>query len=254
MNKLPKVNFKTMSLEENINMMAMFIDGENDDIEKKNTEFFKDKYTTLKNIDFTDMSREEIIIILSKIENEWAKEMEPLKEVTNLFQQSWDLINDNVMNDLSNRLNIKWPEDCLDINANLGIMYACPRYISKRQFDADIHADFNRLKMITIHEICHMLYFEKWKELYNDYDEKHYNNPHIIWHLSEAIIDPLLNNETFTKYTNMTIGSYNRFYSTKINDESIIDILRNIMNNNSIEDAIKGSYNFFLENEHIIKK
>lgn len=176
------------------------------------------------------------------------------EEKLRAFQNNWDLINDDIMHDLSIRLNINWPEDCKKIKARLGIMSSCPRYINLRMFDSDINSDFNTMREIAIHELCHFLFFEKWKEIFGDYNEEHYNYPHIIWYLSEAIIDPLLNNKMFKKYTDVEIKSYPSFYNTIIDNENIIDVLKYLLSNKSIEQGIKDCYNYFLINESIITK
>ncbi len=252
--KLPKVTFRAMTFKGNMDMIAMFIQNELNREQKSNTTFFKNKYHEIYDIDFSNMNREQISEILqSKLFASWQEEMNQSKELTNDFQKNWNLINDGVMKDLSNLLNMKWPDDALDIQARVGIMYACPRYINQRMFDTNINVDMNKMREIAIHEICHFLYFEKWKKLFNDYDERHYNNPHIIWYLSEAIIDPLLNNDIFKKYTNIEIPSYRIFYDTIINENSVIDNLRRIVTQESIEQAIKDSYTFFIENEQVIK-
>jgi len=253
--KLPKVTFRTMTYKENIDMIAMFVQNELNLEQKSNTLFFKNKYSEINNIDFSNMNRKQISDILqSKLFANWQEEMKQSKELTNAYQINWDLINDSVMLDLSSRLNIKWPDDTLDIQARVGVMYSCPRYIGRRMFDTNINVDMNRMREIAIHEVCHFLYFEKWKELFNDYDEKHYNCPHIIWYLSEAIIDPLLNNDIFRKYTNIEILSYKIFYDTLIDDDNVITKLRDIVNQEPIEQAINDSYTFFIEKKHVIKK
>ncbi len=254
MTKLPKVTFKAMEFKENMDMIAMFIQNELNREQKPNTIFFKNKYSEIEIIDFSNMNIEQISDILqSKLFFYWQEEMNQSQELTKDYQNNWDLINDNVMRDLSSRLNIKWPNDSLDIKARIGVLDDCPRYIEQRMFDTHINININMMREIAIHEVCHFLYFEKWKELFNDYDERHYNTPHIIWYLSEAIIDPLLNNDIFRKYTNIEIKSYKIFYNTIIDGCSIIDKLREIVTREPIEKAIKDSYKFFIENEHLIK-
>ncbi len=254
MTKIPKVKFIAMSFNENMDMIAMFIYIEKNKDNKPNTDYFKNIFSEIQDFDFNNLNIDQIKkILISNLLDKWNNEMKHSKEIVDNFQTKWDLINDNVMLDLSNRLNIKWKDEDTNIVARVGVMYSCPRYISKRTFGTNINANESTMKETAIHEICHFLYFEKWKELYNDYDENHYNHPHIIWHLSEAIIDPLLNNDTFRKYTNIEIKSYDIFYSTFINGISIIDNLRNIVSSKPIEESIRESYKLFLDNEQLFR-
>lgn len=117
--------------------------------------------------------------------------MDKSQDIIDKYQQNWNEINDDVMKGLSKRLNINWPSDFSNIIARIGVLNACPRYINQRTFDIKITDDLNEMRMIVIHELCHFIYFEKWKQLFTDNDESHYNYPHLIWYLSEAIIDPL---------------------------------------------------------------
>lgn len=253
MMQLPKVTFRKMTFEENMNTMAMFIKNELDDSNQRNTNFFRNRYSEIANLDFNGLDKNQISDILkSKLMPKWLKNMENADHKARIFQADWDLINDEVITELSKSLNITWPINTMDIQARIGILYASPRYIGPRIFDTTINYNEIELRKVTIHEICHFLYFEKWKELFNDYDESHYNHPHLAWYLSEAIIDPLLNNETFTKYTNGPIKSYDVFYETMINDQNIIDLLIKNVQNKPIEIAIKDSYDLFLANEEII--
>ncbi len=253
--ELPKILFRAMTFKENMNMMAKFIKQEIRRKQKPNIDFFKNHYIEISTINFTkDMNEEQISKLLQSILlDSWNKDMENAEQKIKDMQNNWDLINDNVMLDLSKRLNIEWPKDALDIQARVGIMFFCPRYINQRTFDIKINVNINRMRTIVIHEITHFLYFEKWKELFNDYDERNYNSPSIAWYLSEAIIDPLLNNDIFVKYTNQEINSNKDICETKINGQSIVHTLREIINNNSIEDGIKLGYDYFVEHEEIIK-
>lgn len=77
---------------------------------------------------------------------------------------------------------------------------------------------------------------------------------HIAWYLSEAMIDPLINNKTFKKYTNNNLSAYTIFYKTYLNNKSIITILREYINKYPIDEAIIKSYELFKQYENIIKK
>lgn len=129
----------------------------------------------------------------------------------------------------------------------------CSRDILCHTFDINYNQDADNVIATGIHELCHMLYFQKWMEIYPNYKEEEFDNPHIAWYLSEAMIDPLINNEIFKKYTNEDLSAYSVFYETFIDDKSIIDILREYVNNYSIEEAIKRGYELFKKYENKIK-
>ncbi|NLL01543.1 MAG: hypothetical protein GX265_00760 [Mollicutes bacterium] len=252
----PKVLFKIMSFEENIEVITDFIFRESQNKDKENTKYFKNHFTEISNYDFSQLSKDEINqILLNILADSWTKEMDKSQDIIDKYQQNWNEINDDVMKGLSKRLNINWPSDFSNIIARIGVLNACPRYINQRTFDIKITDDLNEMRMIVIHELCHFIYFEKWKQLFNDNDESHYNYPHLIWYLSEAIIDPLLNNNIFKNFTNnFEINSYDIFYKKMIDNESVVNQLRNILAQKSIDEGIIECYNFFIKNENIIKK
>lgn len=254
---LPKITFKAMSFIENMDLIAMFINNELNNEQKPNTYFFINHYPELKNINFSKCkTTEEISELLQFILfDSWNKDMENSDIRIREIQKDWNMINNDVMLDLSKRLNIKWPKDSLNIKARVGIMFYCPRYINQRTFNLNIKFNTSTMRSIILHEITHFLYFEKWKELYNDYDESHYNIPHIIWYLSEAIIEPLLNNCTFRKYTLQENKSNRDMSEIIVDNKSIVETLNNIFTNSSgVEEAIKKGYSYFLKNEKLIKK
>lgn len=251
---MPIITFNLITFEQNMDLIAMFLEYELNHEIKPNTAYFETQFPVIQSIDYTNMNSSQISAKLKLVlYDEWKKLIEPYKKIVSIYQNNWNEINNSVMTDLSNKLNISWPEDSLDIQAFVGILYTCPRNVSNRRFYIAGDSEIDRMREVTVHEICHFLYFEKWKELFNDYDESHYVQPHIIWHLSEALIDPLLNNEQFLKYTNRNIPSYEIFYEKEINNKSIIDNLREIVDKNTIEEAIKKSYELFLNNEEAIK-
>jgi len=91
-------------------------------------------------------------------------------------------------------------------------------------------------------------------EIFPDYSEEEFDTPHIAWYLSEAMIDPLINNEIFHKYTDEYLTSYSVFYKIFIDGNSIIDILREYVNNYPIEVAIKKGYELSKKYENVIKQ
>lgn len=155
------------------------------------------------------------------------------------------------MRDLEDKLDIKW--NCNEITCRIGLLPVCPRDILGKNFDINYGSSEEKIIAVGIHELCHFLYFEKWKQIYPNYTEEEFDTPHIAWYLSEAMIDPLINNDTFKKYTSDDLSAYTVFYETFIEDKSIIDILRDYVNHYPIDEAIKKGYEMFQKYENKIK-
>ncbi len=252
--KFPKVRFEKFSIEDNLDCLVYYSHPENS--EHSPLDFYKFTVTLFPELEGkigAGMSDEEVYMVLDKevrptLEKFYNNSLEDKK-----YQEIWDKVNDSIMEDLGRVLEVELPSD-KEITCRLCLLPVCSRDIEGKTFDINYGTNEETLIETGIHEICHMFYFEKWKEIYPDYKEEEFDNPHIAWYLSEAMIDPLINNETFRKYTNGHLGAYSVFYETIIDGKSVIETLREYVRDNPIDVAIKKGYEFFLKNESIIKR
>lgn len=250
---LPKVKFVKLDIEDNLNSLVWYSKPENSKNSPLN--FYKFVLRLFPELDGKlkeKMSDEEVYLVLDK---EIRPILEKLYVNSNdhlMFQEVWDRVNDNIMQDLEDKLDIKW--SCNEITCRVGLLPVCPRNILGKTFDINYGTKKEDMIATTIHELCHFIYFEKWMEMFPDYNEEEFDVPHIAWYLSEAMIDPLINNETFHKYTNGDLSAYTVFYETFIEGKSIINILRNYVNDYPIDVAIKKGYELFKKYEKEIKQ
>ncbi len=250
---LPKVTFQKLDIEENLDSLVWYANPMNSKNSPLNFyEFTLKLFPELIGKLNENMTQEEIYMVLSKEVRPILENLQSHSQDIERYQKEWDIINDAVMKDLENVLKVKWQEN-EKITCRVGLLPVAPRDIIGRIFDINYGKKKDDLIATAIHELCHFLYFEKWKELYPDYREEEFDNPHIAWYLSEAMIDPLINNATFQKYTNSDLSAYTVFYETYIENQSIIDILREYVANYPIEEAIQKGYILFQKYESIIK-
>lgn len=249
---LPRVKFKKLDIEDNLDSLIYYLNPLN----SKNSPldfygFTLKLFPELKGKIKSDMSDEEIYMVLDKEVRPTLNKMYENSSDEDEYQSIWDKVNDNILRDLEEKLDIKWNSE--EITCRLCLLPVCSRDILGKTFDINYGRNKDNVIATGIHELCHILYFAKWMEIFPDYKEEEFDNPHIAWYLSEAMIDPLINNETFKKYTNDDLSAYTVFYEIFIDGKSIIDILREYVNNYSIEDAIKRGYELFIKYESIIK-
>ena len=248
----PKVRFISMDIEENLDSLVYYLNPEN----SKNSpldfySFTMHLFPELEECVWDNMSDQELYVVLDK---EIRPTLEKIKNNSNdieRYQMVWDKVNDKVFVDLERVLNVSC--NFQEVVCRACMLPVCSRDILGHTFDINYNRSDDDVIATGIHELCHMLYFQKWMEIYPDYHEDEFDNPHIAWYLSEAMIDPLINNDTFKKYTNEDLSAYSVFYETFIDDKSIIDILREYVNNYSIEEAIKKGYELFQKYEKEIK-
>ena len=86
---------------------------------------------------------------------------------------------------LSEAIEIAWPAERPVITALVSINPICPRFLDDWSFSLFATPDMGRAMETILHECCHFLYFEKWKEVFPNSDPETFNAPHQEWILSE---------------------------------------------------------------------
>ena len=101
------------------------------------------------------------------------------------------------------------------------------------------------------HELCHFLWFEKWKEIFPGYNKEEFNSPSIIWEYSEMVVDPILNSSEFAKLFNKKARyAYDSFYENEGFMEGLFEIYDQ---NIPIEEKIKKGFEY-VKNYKLNKK
>lgn len=249
---LPKVKFERLDIKDNLESLVWYAKPENSKNSPLNfydftLRLFPELVGKLKE----NMNDEDVYLLLEREVKPILESVHNNKNDIEEYQEAWDKVNDEVMKDLESVLDINW--NCEEIICYVGLQPVCPRDILGRCFAVNYGMDIDEVISACIHELCHIIYFEKWMSIYPNYSEEEFDNPHIVWYLSEAMIDPLINNDTFKKYTSYDLSAYSVFYETYIDGESVIDILRSYVKNYNIEEAIKMGYELFKKNEKIIR-
>lgn len=240
---LPKVKFTKLDIEDNLDSLLYYLNPENSKNSPLDFYHFTLKlFPELNGKITSNMNDEEIYIVLDKYIRPTLNQIYTNSKEEEEYQSIWDEVNDDVMVDLENKLNIKWNSS--EITCRLCMLPVCSRDILGKTFDINYGRSKDNVIATGVHELCHMLYYEKWMEIFPNYSEEEFDNPHIAWYLSEAMIGPLINNETFKKYTSDDLSAYTVFYETVIEGKTVIDILREYVNNYSIEEAIKKAMNY----------
>lgn len=153
-----------------------------------------------------------------------------IKEKIEKFQTEWNTINDEFLEKLQEVLEVKWFANLKEIGAYIAVTPICPRFL--KQFNFSIFFRFNeKLIPISAHEITHFLYFEKWKQVFPESNEKEFESPYLIWYLSEILapiilmnpkIINLINTQLKTNYPLLQIEGLNALeYFDKMYKESL---------------------------------
>lgn len=209
---MPRVIFKKMTLEDNINNIKwMYFSDDNLNFYNAVINYFPD----LKDVDIS-MSKEKINIKIEELIKECYEYSEnKLDEEVKRYNEVWNEYNDNYFKVLIEYLNIDWPKDKAEIVANVGLIPIFPRYLDAFSFDLSFGLEKEKIIEVTAHETLHFLWFEKWKQLFPDFKIEEFEHPNIIWEYSEMVTDPILNSKEINNILKIEEKAYDYFYEIK---------------------------------------
>lgn len=175
-----------------------------------------------------------------------TKRLEDNKEEINArityFQKKFDSFIYDFIQAQCNLFHYKWNECYPTIRCYVGYIPFYPRSTEEKCFYVS-YQDEERVFSGAVHEINHMVFYEKWKEMHDDV-KKDELFPHPLWYLEEIIVDPTLNDERVRKYTLYENKAYPQFY-TKLEgeDESIMECIKQCYSSTpDIEDFMEKAY------------
>lgn len=210
-------------------------------------------YSNLKEIHQYQNIQETIDEIMPNIKEQYKKDKLKNEKLTKQYQEIWNKYNNNYMKIISEVLELKWPEGTQNIIGKVGNIPICPRYIKERMFYIN-HNNEEEIIDTCMHECCHFLFFEKCKEIYKNWKWEDFDNPNLLWYVSEILIDPILNSNKIQKIFNHRFRSYDIFYNVNINNTPLMDTIKKIVRTNNITNSIIKSYNYIKENEQEFRK
>lgn len=167
------------------------------------------------------------------------------------YQTEWQKIEKDFFLLLSKIIEINWPENRKIIKAMISLNPICPRFLSNWSFS--IFYDYKKISYameVIMHECCHFLYFEKWKQLYPKTNNEKFESPYIEWHLSEIIAPIILNDKRIQKLLKQKAVFYEEYEKIKIGDKKalqyFIDLYKRRKN---FERFLRDSYKIIKKNE-----
>lgn len=200
-------------------------------------------YPELK--DKIDLNKDNTKIISGIIKDRILKFNNDNKDILDKYKLLWDKYNDRFIKAMEDIFQVTINKD---INASIGLLPVCPRNIKDLSFSFDLCDDDSFIE-ICMHEICHFYFFEKCKKIVKDWKYTDFDNPSLLWYLSELVIDAILSRKEVQKIFKHEFKSYDNFYNIYIDDICIIDIIKNIFNSNDIKTAIKEGLKYLVDNE-----
>lgn len=244
--KIPKIEFKTMPLEENIETIKWAYYEDNGVLSIH--DFTIQCFPELANINKRLPKSEIYKIIEEVVENNYNKYKSRIEEEVKRYNLLWKKYNDIYFQTLSNYLDVEWPMNLDVIEGKVGLIPVFPRDLDSFSFSISTEIEDWKLIEICAHETLHFLWFEKWKNIHPETPRIEYDSPYVTWQYSEMVTDPILNNEPFIDIFDFEEEGYDSFYELHDEDVLVMDKLRQIYSENiSINEKIDKGFTYVKE-------
>ena len=244
--KVPKIEFKLMTLEENIEIIkwAYYEDNGVLSVHDYTIQYFPE----LANID-KNLSKSEVYKIIEEVvEKDYSKYKSRIEQEVNRYNNLWENYNDIYFQTLPKYLEINWPLDVNTIEAKVGLIPVFPRYLDSFSFAVSTGVEDWKLIETSAHETLHFLWFEKWKTIHPETPRREYDSPYITWQYSEMVTDPILNNKPFIDIFDFNEKGYDSFYELYDDKSLVMDNLRKIYSEDiSINEKIDKGFDYVKE-------
>jgi len=206
----------------------------------------------LKNLFAMKKEKDRKIALKKYIRDFKIKNKEEIKQRVDIFKKEWRNIEKLYLSVLSQIIETDWPENRKNIKALISINPICPRFLDDWSFSLFYDLDTKNLLETIMHEICHFLYFKKWKEVFPDAQRKTFDYPYIEWHLSEILAPIILKDERIQKFLKKKPFFYDEHKDLKIDGIKIPEYFLNLYKEHL---KIKTSFSDFLKVSHsVIRK
>lgn len=198
---------------------------------------------------------EKVKISVEYFKKLYLEKLDTIQDIAQDYQKAWNKNGTQLLKELSEILEIEWPLDSKEIKSWIWLNPICPRYIEQREFDIFWKQTPENMKVTTLHESLHFIWFEKWKEVFPDYDKRHFNSPHLVWKLSEMVPLAILSDKRIQDLFKHEPSVYNEWKLKLINWKPLLEYLQDFYNNRkSFEDFMVKSWEFVKENEEEVNK
>lgn len=251
----PKINFSLISLKLEINLVYFFLFedkwGWNKKVVNEHPQFKKALNLRSKK------SREEYIkgyIIRLR-----TKRQPFLKKQMENYSRNWRKIEKECFIILPEILETSWPKNRKIIKAMLSMNPICPRFINDWSFSLFYKQNPGHMKETILHEVCHFLYFKKWKEVFPKTKRETFEFPYLEWHLSEILAPVILNDPRIQKLLRKEPAFYDEYKKLKINELDVPRYFTNLYKqyvhnkDGHFNAFLKEAYSVIRQNRNIFK-
>ncbi|MFL0252461.1 hypothetical protein ACJDT4_18785 [Clostridium neuense] len=204
----------------------------------------------IKNLNSTEKEN----YIRNKIKEIYDKEEGILSEKVSEYQNGWDECGSEIINCFSEIFLYNTNNIMDEVKVRVGINPICPRHLDEGEFDTYYILNSKQNIANCIHEITHFIWFDCWKKVFQDYKSETFEHPNVVWIFSEIAIDPILRDDKIKKFCSLEKPAYECFYGIVIENKNMIEEMRKLYKNNSIENFMKKGIEYCNLHQDILKR
>ena len=209
----------------------------------------KEKFKTLTN----EQRKQYLIDYFSSFEKE---NKEIITKKIYKYNERWETYQSQIVDALQEAFGINLMDLFNDMRGYITFNPICPRYLENNTFDVFYLNSEKGALGLSIHEIIHFVWFHVWNNYFHDsYDE--YESPHLKWILSEMVVEPIMRDERLKSINPYFDGGgcvYPYFYTLKLEDKPILEILYDMYQSMGMVEFMEKSYELCLEYEALIRE
>lgn len=173
-----------------------------------------------------------------------------LAEKTEAYQTYWNENRREIEEALGDIFQIPLAERYQNIRAVITLNPICPRFLAEQKFDVFYRNSPPGALGMTLHELVHFLWFDRWQALSLD-EPAEYESPHLKWVFSEMAVYPILGNPELAARNPYYPAScvYNYFYTMTVEGRPILDTMAELFAEGNIDRFMADGYRYCQEHE-----
>lgn len=177
-----------------------------------------------------------------------------LAEKTEAYQTHWNENRREIEEALGDIFQIPLAERYQDIRANITLNPICPRFLADRTFDLFYRNSPKGALGISLHEVVHFLWFDRWNALFHD-NPAEYESPHLKWVFSEMAVYPVLGDPRLAARNPYYPDScvYDYFYTMTVEGRPVLDTMTELFAAGNIDQFMTDGYRYCRKHEAEIR-
>lgn len=189
--------------------------------------------------------------ILSSVYQQLTPELEEKKTAYQIF---WDKNRQAVEEALGDTFRMPLAEQFQNIRANITMNPICPRFLAERTFDLFYRNSPKGALGMSLHEVVHFLWFDRWSTLFRDAPAE-YESPYLKWVFSEMAVYPVLGDPRLAARNPYYPDScvYDYFYTMTVEGRPVLDTMTELFAAGNIDQFMTDGYRYCREHEAEIR-